>query len=157
MRYSKMSHSIVQLTAQGKKDIIKRIQKLETKVKELTLSVENAIAKFGMHDEAYHERLELKQMTEAELVELQHLLENSVVLESHANHSTIEIGCTVQLKNGRSKTKYQLVESYEANPIEGKISVQSPLGRSLVGKSLGEIIQINSPAGLSKFEIAAIF
>lgn len=154
-----MNNSKVTLTKTGKEEIQNKISKLQNKVAYLTNAIDEAISRYGMHDEQYHDRLEHKQITEAELTQLQVLLENSSVMAEHADHSTVALGCRVQLLDDSTKNQreYQVVDTYEADPLNGKVSIQSPLGKSLMGKALGETVRIISPAGTSIFQIESIF
>ena len=81
---------------------------------------------------------------EARIKELEELIENAVILdESNIDRSVISLGSTVKLLNKTVNTEftYALVGSNEANPAEGKISDQSPVGRALIGHRAGDVIK----------------
>ncbi len=87
---------------------------------------------------------------EARIKELEELIENAVILdESNIDSSVISLGSTVKLLNKtvNAEFTYALVGSNEANPAEGKISDQSPIGAALIGKKAGDEITVEVPNG----------
>ena len=87
---------------------------------------------------------------EARIKELEELIENAVILdESNIDSSVISLGSTVKLLNKtvNAEFTYALVGSNEANPAEGKISDQSPIGAALIGKKAGDEIAVEIPNG----------
>jgi len=151
-----MPNKKVTLTAEGKKQLENKIAKTQLKIIQLTQSVDRVIQLFGVHDELYLERLQFKKHAEYKLSELKALLNNSEVLNKKKHTNEVEIGCEVVLKAADQKRTYQIVETYEANPMRGKVSNVSPLGKSLLGRKLGEVVKMVSPQGMVSYEIAAI-
>ena len=87
---------------------------------------------------------------EARIKELEELIENAVILdESNIDSSVISLGSTVKLLNKtvNAEFTYALVGSNEANPAEGKISDQSPIGAALINKKAGDEITVEVPNG----------
>lgn len=87
---------------------------------------------------------------EARIKELEELIENAVILdESNIDSSVISLGSTVKVLNKtlNAEFTYALVGSNEANPAEGKISDQSPIGAGLIGKKAGDEINVEVPNG----------
>lgn len=68
----------------------------------------------------------------------------------------VTIGSSVRVKNGDTETVYQLVGDYEANPLENKISQHSPLGKVLIGKKMGETVNLVAPKGSITYKIISI-
>lgn len=66
------------------------------------------------------------------------------------------IGNTVVLQKGKKEITYHIVDSVEVDPLESKISDESPIGQALMGKKIGESVEITLPAGKAKYEIKAI-
>jgi len=81
-----------------------------------------------------------------ELKRINHLLRWGVVTKS-SQKLIVEFGSTVSLETGGKKVVYQIVSEHESNPTDKKISVTSPLGKMLIGKSVGQIVKLNAPAG----------
>jgi transcription elongation factor GreA len=151
-----MPNQKVVLTAEGKKNLENKIAKTELKIMQLNMSIERVIQLFGLNDEQYLERLQMKKIAEYELSELQDLLSNSELISKQSANSSIEIGCEVVLKSEEQSRTYQIVETYEANPMDGKVSNISPLGKSLLGRRLGEMVKMVSPNGMVSYKIDAI-
>jgi transcription elongation factor GreA len=93
---------------------------------------------------------------EGRISELEHILRNVVVIKAPRNHAKINIGSTVHLEIEDGKQIYTIVGSTEANPSEGKISNESPIGQALMGKTKGDEVVINVPSGEMVYKIAHI-
>lgn len=91
--------------------------------------------------------------------ELEELL-NSVVLISESNGKQngngIELGSTVTVKIDGKQEVYQVVGEFEADPLEKKISHESPLGKALLGKKVGEQVEVTAPAGKIVYTIVSV-
>jgi transcription elongation factor GreA len=98
------------------------------------------------------------EKNEARIQEIQHILQNVEIITSPQNGSkTVQLGCKIKLKSadGRSKA-FQVVGTVEADPLEGKISDESPIGKSLLGKKVGEQIEIKTPTETAAYEVIEI-
>ena len=96
---------------------------------------------------------------EARIKELEELIENAVILdESNIDSSVISLGSTVKILNKsiNAEFTYALVGSNEANPAEGKISDQSPIGAALIGKKAGDEITVDVPNGTIAMKIIEV-
>jgi transcription elongation factor GreA len=90
-----------------------------------------------------------------ELKKINHLLRWGVVTKAK-NNLIADFGSSVSLKNDKMEVTYMLVSEHESNPMEKKLSVKSPLGKSIVGKSVGEIVTFQAPAGEVRYEVVKI-
>jgi len=98
-------------------------------------------------------------MLELKISKLQDLVRNSRIIdESKIDSSCVQILNRVKLKNRKTKAfmEYVLVPESEANLKEGKISVETPIARGLLGKKIGDVVEIKVPAGTMQFEILEI-
>ena len=96
---------------------------------------------------------------EARIKELEELIENAVILdESNIDSSVVSLGSTVKVLNKTVKAEftYALVGSNEANPAEGKISDQSPIGAALIGKRAGDEISVDIPNGTIVMKVVEV-
>lgn len=93
---------------------------------------------------------------ETRVLELEALLKDSVVAKKHHVSEIIEIGSVIEVKFNGSSQRFEVVGSNEADPSQGKISNESPLGREFMGKKKGESITIQAPAGKIKYEIVSV-
>ena len=107
----------------------------------------------------YDAAKEAQGMLEMEISKLEEILSNARIIdESKLDSSKILIHSTVKIKNlvNSATMEYKLVAQSEANLAQGKISVDSPIGKGLLGKKLGDIAEIEIPNGNVKFEILEI-
>ena len=108
------------------------------------------------YDEAKNEQA----MIEARIVQLETMLRNvQVINEAEISTDVINIGSVVSIKEVDSDEieTYHIVGSSEANPLDGKISDESPIGKALISHKTGDIVEVETPSGLIKFKIISIF
>lgn len=103
----------------------------------------------------YTAALEEQQMNEAKILELTEAVQNAVVVRSNKNNDKIELGERFTLEDLSNKKKYEytLVGEEEADPIELKLSINSPMGNALLGKHVGDTVEVVLPGGLKKYKI----
>lgn len=94
-------------------------------------------------------------LIEARIRELENLLRSAVVVEKKEKN-IIQIGSTVKLKANGKFYVYTLVGEEETDPSKNKISYESPLGKSLLGKKKGDLVEVITPKGKIKFKIADV-
>ena len=106
------------------------------------------------YDEAKTEQAKLY----TKIAELKELVENAEVVEMEASAGKVGHGSKVRVRDVESDTEelFFLVGSQEANPMEGMISSDSPLGRGLMGHVVGETVTVEAPAGSFSYEIVEI-
>lgn len=107
------------------------------------------------YDEAKNEQAKI----EARIVELENMLKNVEIIEDVKGYAkTVVIGVKVKALDMEfnEECEYRVVGSTEANPLEGKISDESPLGKALLGKKIGDEVIVDAPAGELKFKILEI-
>lgn len=88
--------------------------------------------------------------------ELEELLKQAVVVGNTTSHSIVKIGSKVTVKMDGKREKFTVVGEMEANPVEKKISHQSPLGRAIIGKKVGEKVEVEAPVGGISYVILEI-
>lgn len=123
-------------------------QRLRTAIQQGDLS-ENADYSKAKEDQAF---------LEGRIQEINAILGNAVLIEEKSNpDGVIGIGSTVTLKEkGREPVKYFLVGAQEADPRNGKISNESPIGKALLGHKAGDKVEAQTPAGALMFEIVSV-
>ena len=94
---------------------------------------------------------------ERKILELENLIKNAEVVEKNAD-GTVQIGSTIKVKiAGEDEvSEYTIVSPREANPGKSLISNESPLGKSFMGKKKGEKVDVQTPGGVSKYEIVKV-
>ena len=98
-------------------------------------------------------------MLEGRIVELEYLIRNAQIIDEESARQTdhAQLGSIVSLKSeDGSRRSFTIVGSAEANPTEGRISNSSPVGSAILGKRVGEKVEVKVPAGLQHFTITSI-
>lgn len=96
---------------------------------------------------------------EYDIVQLENELKNAKVIdESAIDYTTVGVGATVKLTNmtDKSKLTFQIVGSAETDPLQGRISNESPIGKAVLGHKTGDVVEATTPGGTLKLKINAI-
>lgn len=104
------------------------------------------------YDEARNEQAK----NEARITELQEMMENAEIIdEAKLDAAVVGLGSFVKVydKDFDEEIEYSIVGSNEANPMEGKVSDLSPIGRALIGKKVGETVSVHAPGGVVELKI----
>ncbi len=127
---------------------------------EVAAAISEAREKGDLSENAeYDAAKEAQSHLELRISQLEALINNSRIIDdSNIDTSKAYVLSTVKLKNKKTgaDVAYTLVSPKEANLKEGKISVESPIGKNLLGKSVGDVIKVNVPAGVMEFEVLEI-
>lgn len=97
-----------------------------------------------------------QSFVEGRITELEEFLKNAVISEDNGVKGVIGVGATVKMKVDSEEVEYHIVGAPEANPLERKISHESPLGSALVGKKVGDKIEVEAPMGKLIYTILKI-
>lgn len=98
-----------------------------------------------------------QEQTESRIAEIEHILQNVDIIGKPRAGGKVSLGSSVTLKNKKGDTKeFQVVGTVEADPLEGKISDESPIGRELINKKVGDVVEIRTPAETNSYTIANI-
>ena len=148
-------------TPEGLENLKQEIKHLETVERpKISQQIAEARDKGDLSENAeYDAAKEAQGLLEARIARLENELSKSRVLdEKNIDLSTAKLLTTVEIENTQSKQKmsYTLVSESEANLKNKKISISSPIGRGLMGKKVGEIVDISVPSGIIKFKILDI-
>lgn len=133
----------VNLTKEGKKALEEELEQLIARRPEITEKIATARA-FGdlSENEEYSSARAEQKTVENRILEIEDILKNAKVIRSAA-HNKVAIGATVKVKISNKIQTYSIVGPVEANPLEGKISNESPLGKALLGLSVDESTTFN--------------
>jgi transcription elongation factor GreA len=151
----------VQLTAEGKVALEKELQTLVSQRPMMAQELHDARADGDVRENAPLEAArEAQGQLEARIRELEGTLRRAVVVEEDHGVAAdrARIGSNVEISNVQSGTKmaYQLVAAAEARPGTGRLSVESPVGRAILGKRVGDEVQVTAPSGLVRFKVDKI-
>ena len=98
-----------------------------------------------------------QSFVEGRILLLENAIRNAVVIESPSSPNMVELGDKVLIQNQDGKIEqFIIVGSAEANPVEGKISNESPVGQALLGKKVGDKLEVPTPAGVLKLSIMEV-
>lgn len=149
------------LSKEGLENLKIEIQELKTVGrKEMAKQINEAREKGDLAENAeYHAAKEAQGLLEMKIAKLEELLSVARLLdESKIDTSKVSVFTIVKLRDVKAKKEvsYKLVSEKEADVKSGKISVTSPIGKGLLGKSVGDIVKISVPAGIIEFKILDI-
>jgi transcription elongation factor GreA len=141
--FDKLKKELEFISTVRRREIADRIEK----AKELGDLSENA---------EYHEAKEAHAFNEGRIAEIKNLLKNLTVVHNGNTTDSISMGSCATVRTGDKEKKYCIVSFNEADPQEGKISNESPMGRELIGKKKGDKVIVSTPKGETEYEIIKI-
>jgi transcription elongation factor GreA len=149
------------MTYEGIKKLEEELEYLKTvKRKEITEKIKVALGYGDLSENSEYDEAKNEQaFVEGRIIQLENMLRNaSVVDESEIAKDIVSVGAIVRVKDYEFDEieEYHMVGSAEANPLENKISNESPVGKGFIGKKVGDIIEVVIPDGVSKYEILEI-
>lgn len=149
------------MTYEGVKKLEDELEYLKAvKRKEITEKIKVALGYGDLSENSeYDEAKNDQAFTEGRIVTLENMLKNAVVVdESEIPKDVVSVGSKVKVKDYEfdEEVEYSIVGSAEADPMNFKISNESPVGSALIGKKIGEIVEVQIPDGVNKFEILGI-
>lgn len=97
-----------------------------------------------------------QERAETRIAEIEHILKNVEIIKAAKSSDKVHLGSTVTVKGNGREMKFQVVGTVEADPLEGKISDESPIGKVLLGKKVGEDVEIITPAETATYKITSI-
>jgi len=150
----------VLLTREGKERLERELEELRSKWRpELRERLRRALeATHGDTADAveYVDAQWEQARIESRIAELERLLAEAEVVETPPTREVIGPGATVLLQNEEGTERYTLVAPAEADPRQGRLSIESPVGRALLGRRAGEVVEVETPAGRRRLEIVAV-
>lgn len=150
-----MAKKVYQITAAGKAELEQELAELTERRSEIAEKIAAARDYGDLSENAEYDAAREEQgIVETRIIEIEEILMNHAIIKPK-NSGTIHVGSTVDLKNG-SKFTYTIVGPVEADPLDGKISNESPIGSALMGKKTGDKVTINTPKGESTYTIVAV-
>lgn len=141
--YDKLQDELNLLTTTRRKEIAERIER----AKELGDLSENA---------EYSEAKDAQALNEGRVMELTNTLKNVTIVQNTTSHDQVTMGSKVTVKSETGEKQYTIVSFNEADPINGKISNESPIGVAFINKHKGDQVEVETPKGTIKFKIIKI-
>jgi len=141
--YDKLKDELNLLATTRRKEIAERIER----AKELGDLSENA---------EYSEAKDAQALNEGRILELTNTLKNVTVVQNEGRNGQVAMGSKVTVKSNDKEKQYTIVSFNEADPLNGKISNESPLGVAFLNKKKGDAVEVETPKGLVKYKILKI-
>lgn len=156
----------IMLTAEGLQNLKSELENLKTvKRKEIAEKIKVALS-FGdlSENSEYDEAKNEQAIMESRILEIETMLKNArVINEDELSTKIVHVGSTVKLKDITENAEtfgeiveYKIVGASEADPREGRISDESPVGNKLIGQKAGNVVNVETPGGISTYEILEI-
>ena len=149
------------MTYEGIKKLEEELEYLKTvRRKEITEKIKVALGYGDLSENSkYDEAKNDQAFNEGRIIQLENMLKNAVVVdESEIPTDKVSVGSIVKVMDYEfdEEVEYAIVGSAEADPMNFKISNESPVGSALLGKKVGDVVEVTVPSGVSKFEILEI-
>lgn len=145
-----------QITTEGKKELEAELETLKNRRGDIADKIAEARDFGDLSENAeYDSAREEQGILETRIAEIEDILMNAEIIKGSKGNS-VHLGSTVELKTGGKKVSYKIVGPVEADPLEGKISNESPIGVALMDKKVGEKAKITTPKGEIVYTIEAI-
>ena len=149
------------LTYEGLQKLENELQDLKVvRRKEVAQKIKEAREQGDLSENAEYDAAKDEQRDiEARIEELEKILKNAeVVVEEEVDLDKINIGCRVKILDMEfnEELEYKLVGSTEANSLKGKISNESPVGKALIGAMVGDVVEVETQAGMLKYKVLEI-
>ena len=154
-----MADKPVYLTLEGKNKLEDELKYLTTvRRKEVADAIKSAKEEGDLSENSAYEEAKLAQgFLEGRIQTIEAQLRNAVIIENNGHSDAIHIGSTVTVEEEEfGEETYRIVGSAEADPLNGKISNESPIGQALLGKKVGDMVKAETPGGEIKFKVLKI-
>ena len=145
------------MTAEGIAELEKELNILISKRSEMAERIKSA-REFGdlAENAEYSSARQDQERAESRISDIDHILKNAEIIKESKSKDVVSLGVTVVLKNSKVEKTFTIVGSVEADPASGKISDESPIGKALLGKKLGDEVEIVTPAETIKYKISSV-
>ena len=145
-----------QITNEGKKELTAELEQLKSRRGSIAEKIAAARDYGDLSENAEYDAAREEQgLVESRIAEIEDILQNAEIIKA-SRKSTIGLGSKVELKNGSKLITYHIVGPVEANPLEGRISNESPIGVALEGKKVDDEATVSTPKGDVTYQIVKI-
>lgn len=152
------------VTKEGLKKLKDELEHLKTvRRKEVSLRLKEAISYGDLSENSEYEEAKNEQaFVEGRIIELERKIKNAKIISEHdarKGSKEVNVGSHVAVRNVRSENEaetYTIVGATEADPFDGKISNESPIGKALLGRVKGDVVSVVTPSGTVEYEITKV-
>ena len=148
----------IEITKEGQIKLTEELKRLKEVERPLIVEKLHKARSMGdlAENSAYTTAREGLSMMDGRIMEIEHILKNSVIAASSQGSGVVTIGSTTQVEINDVSDTIRVVGEYEADPMNKKLSATSPIGKALLGKRRGDIIKITVPSGKITYKILEI-
>ncbi|WLD46598.1 transcription elongation factor GreA [Candidatus Nanosynbacter lyticus] len=149
-------NKVYQITESGQRELERELEELKSRRGEIADKIA-AARDFGDLSEnaEYDAAREAQGLLETRITEIETILQNASIIQAGSS-STVTLGSTVELEANGKTVVYTVVGPVEADPLEGKVSNESPIGQALMGKAVGDTVTISTPKGELAYTVVAL-
>ena len=149
-------NKVYQITESGQRELERELDELKSRRGEIADKIA-AARDFGDLSEnaEYDAAREAQGLLETRITEIETILQNASIIQAGSS-STVVLGSTVELEANGKTVVYTVVGPVEADPLEGKVSNESPIGQALMGKAVGDTVTISTPKGELAYTVVAL-
>ena len=149
------------MTAGGYNTLDEELKRLKTLERPAVIAaISEARAHGDLSENAeYHAAKERQGWIEGQIAEIEDKISRAQVIDvSKLSGDTVKFGATVSLvdEDTEEDARYQVVGDHEADVREGRISLSSPLSRAMIGKAVGDVVEVSTPGGIKAYEITKV-
>lgn len=150
-------YGVKYISSQKLKELKQELEELRKKRQEIAAHINEAKEKGDLAENAeYAEAKESQAFNEGRIQELKQILKEAIIISKKKKCDVAEVGCRIIARNKNGKREFTIVGSEEAEPAQGKISNESPLGRVFLGKKKGDEVLCQTPKGKVYYKILEI-
>ena len=147
---------LFQITNEGKKELETELEELKSRRGDIADKIAEARDYGDLSENAEYDAAREEQgLVESRIAEIEDVLLNAEIIKA-SRSSSVGLGSKVELKTGAKTVNYHVVGPVEADPLEGKISNESPIGLALMGKKVGDSATISTPKGEITYSVVKV-
>jgi transcription elongation factor GreA len=154
-----MADKPIYLTLEGKKKLEEELDYLvHVRRREIAADIQSAKEEGDISENSAYDEAKLNQgFVEGRIQTIEGQLRHAIIIEKNGNSDEVHLGSKVTVEEeGFGEETYELVGSAEADPLEGKISNESPIGQALLGAKVGQVVKAKTPNGETAFKVIKI-
>ena len=148
---------VFHLTSEGVGELEKELVLLIAKKPKIAEAIKAARELGDLKENSEYQTARVEQeQNEIRISEVENILKNVELIKKPKGDNKVQLGTNVKLKNGNVKKEFKIVGTVEADPLNGKISDESPIGAALIGKKVGDLVEIKTAVDIQTYKVEAI-
>jgi len=145
------------LTQVGVNELKSELEALIAKRSAIADAIKTAREQGDLTENAEYQSARAEQeRNESRVTEIENILQSVEIIKKPKGDNKVQLGSVVKLKDGNKTKEFQVVGTVEADPLSGKISDESPIGKALLGKQVGDKVELITPSDTATYKVAEI-